>query len=143
MASSSGGEGSEEEYDADETSPSYREITAASQRPLRHTNKKKKLRYLQDYLQRLPKHQRRRIQKEIDKEYKPGESAAIYFLPTSKIYHNNNILGHTNLIVSFSSPPASVSTYRFCLHYCLETPATPLFLLIIWAVPGNHTLKMP
>ena len=71
-ASSSGGEGSEE----DDASPSDGEITAA--RPLRHTNKRKKLRYLQDYLQRLPKHQRKRIQKEIDKGYKPGETAAMH-----------------------------------------------------------------
>ena len=68
-ASSSGGEGSEEE-DSDEASPSDGVITAASPRPPRHINKRKKLRYVQDY---LPKHQRRRIQKEIDKGYKPGE----------------------------------------------------------------------
>ena len=68
-ASSSGGEGSEEE--SDEASPSDGET---SLRPPRHTNKRKKLRYVQDYLQRLPKHQRRRIQKEIDKGYKPGET---------------------------------------------------------------------
>ena len=37
------------------------------------------------------------------------------------------VLGHTNLNVSFSSPPASVLTCRFCLHYCLEMPATPPF----------------
>ena len=73
-ASSSGGEASEEEDDSDEASPSDGEITAASQRPQRHTNKRKKLRYFQDYLQRLPKHQRKRIQKEIDKGYKPGET---------------------------------------------------------------------
>ena len=73
-ASSFGGEGSEEEDDSDEASPSDGEITAASQRPPRHTNKRKKLRYVQDYLQRLPKHQRKRIQKEIDKGYKPGEN---------------------------------------------------------------------
>ena len=74
-ASSSGGEGSEED-DSDEASPrpSDGEITAASPRPPRHTNKRKKLRYVQDYLQRLPKHQRRRIQKEIDEGYKPGET---------------------------------------------------------------------
>ena len=73
-ASSFGGEASEEEDDSDEASPSDGEITAASQRPPRHTNKRKKLRYVQDYLQRLPKHQRKRIQKEIDKGYKPGET---------------------------------------------------------------------
>ena len=69
---SSGGEASEEEDDCDEASPSDGEITAASQRPPRHTNKRKELRYVQDYLQRLPKHQRKRIQKQIDKGYKPG-----------------------------------------------------------------------
>ena len=68
-ASSSGGE----EEDSDEASPNG-EITAANQRPPRHTNKRKKLRYVQDYLRRLPKHQRKRIQKEIDKGYKPGET---------------------------------------------------------------------
>ena len=73
-ASSSGGE----EDDSDEASPSDGEITAASQRLQRHTNKRKKLRYVQDYLQRLPKHQRKRIQKEIDKGYKPGETAAMH-----------------------------------------------------------------
>ena len=82
-ASSSGGEASEEEEEdsdessqsdgSDEASPSDGEIAAASQRPRRHTNKRMELRYLQDYLQRLPKHQRKRIQKEIDKGYKPGE----------------------------------------------------------------------
>ena len=72
-ASSSGEESSEEEKH-DEASPSLRgpvsPITAASPP---HSNKKK-LRYVRDYLQRLPKHQRRRIQKEIDKGYKPGEA---------------------------------------------------------------------
>jgi hypothetical protein len=76
-ASSSGEEGSEEE-EHDEASPSHggpvSPITAASPRPLQHTNKQKKLRYLQDYLQRVPKHQRRRIQTEIDEGYKPGET---------------------------------------------------------------------
>ena len=57
-ASSSGGEASEEEEDSDEASPS---------------NKRKELRYVQDYLQRLSKHQRKRIQKEVNKGYKPGE----------------------------------------------------------------------
>ena len=91
-ASSSGGEASEEEDDSsdiyyyesseaslsdgsDEASPSDGEIIATtSPRPPRHTNKRKKIRYVQDYLQRLPKHQRKRIQKEIDKGYKPGET---------------------------------------------------------------------
>ena len=36
-----------------------------------HTNKI--LRYFRDYLQRLPEHQRRRIQEEIEKGYKPGD----------------------------------------------------------------------
>jgi hypothetical protein len=78
-ASSSGGKGSEEE-EHNEASPSHggpvSPITAASSRPLRHTNKRKKLRYLQDYLLRVPKHQRQRIQTEIDKGYKPGEIAS-------------------------------------------------------------------
>ena len=77
-ASSSGGEASGEEDDSDEASPSDGEITTASQRPPRHTNKRKKLRYGQDYLQRTPKHQRKRIKKEIDKSYKPGETAALH-----------------------------------------------------------------
>ena len=66
------------DYDSDEASPSDGEITAASQRPPRHTNKRKKLCYGQDYLQRTPKHQRKRIKKEIDKSYKPGETAALH-----------------------------------------------------------------
>ena len=65
---------SSEEENSDEASPSDGEITAVSQRPPRHTNKRKLLHYVQDYLQRLPKHQRKRIQKEIDKGYKPGET---------------------------------------------------------------------
>ena len=78
-ASSSGGEASEED-DSDEASPSDGSDEAspshgaANPRPPRHTNKRKELRYFQDYLQRLPKHQRKRIQKEIDKGYKPGET---------------------------------------------------------------------
>ena len=71
--SSSGGEGSQED-DFDDASPSDGEITAASQHPQRHTNKRKELRYFQDYLQRLPKHQRKRIQNEINKGYIPGET---------------------------------------------------------------------
>ena len=70
--SSPGGEGIKEEKDSDEGSPSDGAITAASPR---HIIKRKKLRYLQDYLQRLPKHQQKRIQKEIDEDYKPGETA--------------------------------------------------------------------
>ena len=85
-ASSSGGEASEEEDDSDEASPSDGEITAASPRPQRHTNKRKELRYVQDYLQRLPKHQRKRIQKEIDKGYKPGETATMH-TATNDISH--------------------------------------------------------
>ncbi|MCG8623911.1 MAG: hypothetical protein MJE68_18210 [Proteobacteria bacterium] len=81
-ASSSGGEASEEEDDSDEASPSDGsdeaspsdgEITAANPRPPRHTNKRKELRYVQYYLQKLPKHQRKKIQKEVDEGYKPGE----------------------------------------------------------------------
>ena len=78
-ASSSGEESSEEEK-YDEASPSLRgpvsPITAASPP---HSNKKK-LRYVRDYLQRVPKHQRRRIQKEIDKGYKPGEATSRYVI---------------------------------------------------------------
>jgi hypothetical protein len=76
-ASSSGGasEGSEEEED-DEASPSHGGPVSTAASP-RHTNKRKKLRYVQDYLLRVPKHQRRRIQKEIDKGYKQGETAFI------------------------------------------------------------------
>jgi hypothetical protein len=83
-ASSSGGEGSEEEEEDDDASPSHGgpviPTTAASPR---HTNRRKKLRYVQDYLQRVPKHQRRRIQKEIDNSYKPGETAFIIVIITS------------------------------------------------------------
>jgi hypothetical protein len=84
-ASSSGGEGSDEEEEDDEISPSHggpvSPITAASPR---HTNKRKKLRYFQDYLLRVPKHQQRRIQKEIDECYKPGETA-YYLSPATKL----------------------------------------------------------
>ena len=81
-ASSSGGEASEEDDSdeaspsdgSEEASPSDGEIAAASPHPPRHTNNRKELRYFQDYLQRLPKHPRKRIQKEIDKGYKPGET---------------------------------------------------------------------
>ena len=71
-ASSFGEESSEEEHE--EATPSLSgpvsQITAAS---TPHTNKKN-LRYCRDYLQRLPKHQRRRIQKEVKKGFKPGET---------------------------------------------------------------------
>ena len=74
MAEASGsGEDSEEEEHNEITpslSGSVSPTTAASPS---HT-KKKKLRYLRDYLQRLPEHQRRRIQEEIKKGYKPGET---------------------------------------------------------------------
>jgi hypothetical protein len=76
-ASSSGGEGREEDEEHDEASKSLASrITAARYSPpaQRHTNQRMKLRYVQDYLLRVPKHQRRRIQKEIDKGYKPGET---------------------------------------------------------------------
>ena len=69
----SGGESSEED-DHDEDIPSRRgpvsSNTAASRS--RHPNQTKELRYFQDY---LPKHQRRRIQKEIDNGFKPGEAS--------------------------------------------------------------------
>ena len=71
---SSPGEESSKEEEHDEDPPSRRgpvsPITAASPP---HSNKKK-VHYVRDYLQRLPKHQRRRIQKEIDKGYKPGDT---------------------------------------------------------------------
>ena len=78
-ASSSGGEASQEEDDSNEASPSDGEIIAASQRPPRPINKRKKLRYVEDYLQRVPKHQQKRIQKEIDKGYKPDETECLCF----------------------------------------------------------------
>ena len=69
-ASSSGEERSEEE-ELDEATPSLsgpvRPATTAS------PHKKKQLRYFRDYLQRLPEHQRRKIQEEMEKGYKPGE----------------------------------------------------------------------
>ena len=34
---------------------------------------KKKLNYVRDYLERLPKQKRKRIQKEIDEGFKPGQ----------------------------------------------------------------------
>ena len=66
---------SEESSDEDE----HGEASASLPDPVgstaaaRHPNRKK-LRYFRDYLQRLPKHQRRRIQKEIEKSPKPGET---------------------------------------------------------------------
>ena len=68
---SSSGEESGEEEEHDEATPSLSgPITAASS----HT-KRMKLRYFRGcgYLQRLPEHQQRRIQEEIEKGYKPGE----------------------------------------------------------------------
>ena len=76
--SSSGGESSEEDGEQDEASPSRHRgpvsSVIADTRPP-HPNQTKELRYVQDYLQRIPKHQRRRIQKEIDKGFKPGEAS--------------------------------------------------------------------
>ena len=73
----SSGEESSEEDNPDEDFPSRRgpvsSTTAASRS--RHPNQTKELHYVQDYLQRIPKHQRRRIQKEIDKGFKPGEAS--------------------------------------------------------------------
>ena len=73
-ASSSGEESSElEEHEASlSLSGPVSPITTATPH-----NKTKKLRYFTDYgyLQRLPEHQRRRIQEEIEKGYKPGEMA--------------------------------------------------------------------
>ena len=70
--SSSSGEESGEEEEHDEASPSLRGVVSPITAASPHTNKKQ-LRYFRDYLQRLPKHQRRRIQKEIDRGYKPGK----------------------------------------------------------------------
>ena len=61
---------SEDEHD--EASSSLPDPVGSTSAP-RHPNRKK-LRYFSDYLQRLPKHQRRRIQKEIKKSPKPGET---------------------------------------------------------------------
>ena len=72
MAEPSNSEESSDENEHDQASPSLSDPvspTAAA----RHPNRKK-LRYFRDYLQRLPKHQRRRIQQEIKKSPKPGET---------------------------------------------------------------------
>ena len=65
-----GEESSEDEEVSDEASPTLGGLVS----PIgRSSNKKKKLRYVREYLLRVPKHQRRKIQKEIDNGYKPGE----------------------------------------------------------------------
>lgn len=73
-ASSSRGERSKEDEQGE--APSHcgpvSSITAVARPP--HCNQTKELRYFQDYLQRIPKHQRLRIQKEIDRGSKPGEA---------------------------------------------------------------------
>ena len=72
MAEASGSREERSEEGHDEAIPSLSgpvsPITAISPP---HTNKM--LRYFRDYLQRLPEHQRRRIQEEIEKGYKPGD----------------------------------------------------------------------
>ena len=65
-------EESSDEDEHNEASPSLPD-PVGSTAAARHPNRKK-LRYVRDYLQRLPKHQRRRIQKEIEKSPKPGET---------------------------------------------------------------------
>ena len=72
MADSSSSEESSDEDEHDEASPSLPDPVGSTS-AARHPNRKK-LRYFRDYLQRLPKHQRRRIQKEIEKCPKPGET---------------------------------------------------------------------
>ena len=72
MADSSSSEESSDEDEHDKASPSLTD-PVSSTAAARHPNRKK-LRYVRDYLQRLPKHQRRRIQKEIKKNPKPGET---------------------------------------------------------------------
>ena len=69
---SSSSEESSDEDEHDEASSSLPDPVGSTSAP-RHPNRKK-LRYFSDYLQRLPKHQRRRIQKEIKKSPKPGET---------------------------------------------------------------------
>ena len=69
--SSEGEESEEDDHDEDFRRP-VSSITAAIRSP--HPNQTKELRPVQDYLQRIPKHQRRRIQNELDKGFKPGEA---------------------------------------------------------------------
>ena len=63
---------SSEERKHDQASPSLSDPVSPTT-AARHPNRKK-LRYVRDYLQRLPKHQRRRIKKEIKRGQKPGET---------------------------------------------------------------------
>ena len=76
MADSSSSEESSDEDEHDEDSPSHPDPVGSTS-AARHPNRKK-LRYFRDYLQRLPKHQRRRIKKEIKKGIKPGETCTNY-----------------------------------------------------------------
>ena len=67
-SSAAGEENSEDEEVSDEASPTL----GGPVSPIGRSSNKKKLRYVRDYLLRVPKHQRRRIQKEIDNGYKAG-----------------------------------------------------------------------
>ena len=81
----SSGEESREKEEHDEVSPSLSgPISLISLDSMPHTNKKK-LCYFRDYLQRLPEHRRQRIQEEIKKGYKPGETHC-YIYMTSVTY---------------------------------------------------------
>ena len=78
------GEESSEEEEHDEVSPSLSgPVSPNTADSTPHTNKKK-LRYFRDYLQRLPEHQRWRIQEEIKKGYKPGETHCYVDYPLLK-----------------------------------------------------------
>ena len=72
MAEPSSSEESSDENEHDQASPSLSDPVSPTT-AARHPNRKK-LRYVRDYLQRLPKHQRRRIKKEIKRGQKPGET---------------------------------------------------------------------
>ena len=78
-ASSSRGERSKED-EQDEVSSHcgpVSSMTAVARPP--HGNQTKELHYFQDYLQRIPKHQRLIIQKEIDRGFKPGEASWLLY----------------------------------------------------------------
>ena len=69
----------------------------------------------------------RKIDKDVDVGTFKKQTEVLKMVSPGTPFSHCNLIGHTNLNVSFSSPHASVSIYRICLHYCLETPATPLF----------------
>ena len=108
MAESSSSEESSDEYEhrspslSGPVSPKISPTAAAS-----HPNRKK-LRYFRDYLQRLPKHQRRRIQKEIKKGRKPGE-VNLYNI----VYYNLCVLIRPQLLTQNRDAIASqeITTY--------------------------------